>query len=191
MPYLNPAPSLREVAERLSLIQRWNGRTTVPWTVLQHSLLTATLLPADANNPYLRLVTLMHDAGEAYTGDIPHGFKAPEQAQLELDILAEIYEGLSLVPPCRSGFGVNAVLRKADDFAALVEAQCICSPAERREVTTRLNDIYGPPLGAAVAQGEKTLWSMRDMPRRDAIDTWVTAVEKLIAALIVTEEERI
>ncbi len=183
MPYLEGDVSLRNIAERLSLIQRWNGRTTIPWTVLQHSILAAALLPEDAN-PYTRLVTLLHDAGEGWVGDIPRGFKCPEQADLERDLLAEIYESLGLVPPSLAD---SAKIHYTDDVTALVEAQCLVHPAERRAVAARHLDIYRPdsPL---VERGEDLLWSMRDMPRHEVIRVWIISVETLIFELTEPEE---
>ena len=187
MTYLDPAPTLREIAERLSLVQRWNGRTTIPWSVLQHSILTATLLPEDAN-PYLRLVTLLHDAGEAYTGDIMRGFKVPEQAAFEKDLLAEIYESMDLVAP---GMSYSGALRFVDEVSALVEARCLVHPADRDRVQISHFEVYPDTDMDLVERGDRTLWNMRDMSRRDAINVWMEAVEKLIAALITPEEVEI
>ena len=180
MAYLESAPSLREIAERLSFIQRWNGRTTMPWTVLQHTLLAVALLPEDTT-PELRLTVLMHDVAEGYIGDIPRPFKCPEQAELERDILVEIYEGLGLSPPCRNPWW-KSELRYIDDVAALVEAQCIVHPKQRRHVNTRFLEVNAP-CPALVEKGEDILWNMRDLPRVEAIRFWIKTVEDTIEEL--------
>lgn len=184
MPYLESAPSLRDIAERLSLVQRWNGRTTVPWSVLQHSILAASLLP-DTASPYLRLTVLMHDAAEGWTGDIPRPFKCPEQAALEREILAEIYEGLKLVAPPQH---IKAELRKVDDLTALVEAQCLCRPAERRSVSAKHLEFYSPQP-ALVETGEGLLWNLRELPRVEAVLVWVKAVNIVLESLVTAETE--
>ncbi|MEE8607951.1 MAG: hypothetical protein V3S55_10110 [Nitrospiraceae bacterium] len=187
MAYLESVPSFREIAERLSLIQRWNGRTTIPWTVLQHTILAATLLPDDAL-PHLRLTVLLHDAAEGWTGDIPRGFKCPEQVDLENDILAEIYLGHRLVPVWTQS--VKRSVRYVDDFAAMAEAQCFCHPVERRAVSARHLSAHIPNT-ALVERGENILWGMRDLPRAEAINLWVKAVERTLADMNIPEEERI
>lgn len=182
MSYLESLPTLREIAERLSFVARWNGRTTMPWSVLQHTILTGTLLPEDATS-YYRLVVLMHDAAEGWTGDIPRPFKCPEQAKLEEDILAEIYNGMDIVAP---GMHVKKLLRYVDDIAAVVEAQCICRPEQRRYVVAKHLENHAADT-ALVEQGEETLWRMRDLSREDAVHLWVWAVGDLIQELLERE----
>ncbi len=177
MAYLETAPTLREIAERLSVIQRWNGRTTIPWSVLQHTILAAALLDKETTTSYMRLTVLMHDAAEGWIGDIPRPFKCPEQAELEQNILGEIYDGLNLVVPWT--LFVKKELRYIDDVAAVVEAQCICHPAERRNVVSRHLEV-NPPDTALVEKGENILWNMRDLPRVEAIEFWIKAVEDAI-----------
>jgi uncharacterized protein len=68
---LNPHPAtikLTDIALALSRIPRWNGHTLRPWSVADHSLLVADLV-GDAD-PNLALAALLHDAHEAYIGDI-------------------------------------------------------------------------------------------------------------------------
>lgn len=56
---------VRDIAHALSLINRFNGHTRVAYSVAQHSVLVCARMP-----PELRLFGLMHDAGEAYLGDV-------------------------------------------------------------------------------------------------------------------------
>jgi len=60
---------LGDIAHALARIPRFNGHTVEPWSVADHSRLVARLLPDDAP-PTLRLAALLHDAHEAYLGDI-------------------------------------------------------------------------------------------------------------------------
>lgn len=67
-----------DLAVQLARIPRWNGATLgrpdEVFPVAAHSVLVANLMPPDAS-PALRLFALLHDADEAYTGDIPSPLK--------------------------------------------------------------------------------------------------------------------
>lgn len=189
MAHLESAPSLREIAERLSVVQRWNGRTTVPWTALQHTILAATLLPEDTS-PYLRLVVLMHDAAEGWTGDIPRPYKVPAQAELEKKILGEIYHSIahaSLIPWTNRAL---TALQYVDDVAALVEAECLCHPEQRHRVVNSHYLEHEADFDL-VRKGRDTLWGMLELPRYKAVQLWVKAVESVLAGVTTSQEETI
>lgn len=69
-----------DIAHHLALNNRWNGATVRPYSVAEHSLgvlaVTADIIrdmggqPSDPENLDLLLGALMHDAPEAYLGDI-------------------------------------------------------------------------------------------------------------------------
>lgn len=67
---------LSDIGDALASINRAAGR--FKWSVAQHSMLVAALMPEG-----LRLEGLLHDAHEAYTGDIPTPFVRwlPDQIQ--------------------------------------------------------------------------------------------------------------
>lgn len=54
-----------DLAEHLAKANRWAGATALPFTVAQHSIMVATYCP-QAIQPY----AILHDAHEAYIGDI-------------------------------------------------------------------------------------------------------------------------
>jgi hypothetical protein len=65
---LHPAAAtikLRDIASGLAKTCRFGGQTTHFYSVAQHSVLVAHLAP-----PYLRAHALLHDASEAYLGDV-------------------------------------------------------------------------------------------------------------------------
>lgn len=71
---LDPRPGdfdILDIAHHLSLINRFNGGTTYPYSVAQHSVVTSYIV----EDPYQR-EALLHDAAEAYLGDITRPIKA-------------------------------------------------------------------------------------------------------------------
>lgn len=83
---LKPDPAsihLGDVAHALANITRFNGHTPVPYSVAQHSFRCSQHF--SINDP-LALVALLHDAHEAYTGDITRPLKVllgPELKRIE------------------------------------------------------------------------------------------------------------
>ncbi len=70
--------SAEDLAVQLARIPRWNaatlGRPGEIYPVASHSVLVSMLLP-HGSSPTLKLVALLHDAAEAYTGDMPSPVK--------------------------------------------------------------------------------------------------------------------
>lgn len=71
---------IEDISHALSHIVRFTGHARVPYTVAQHSLLVADLVP-----PADRLWGLLHDASEAYLGDVASPLKSllPDYRQIE------------------------------------------------------------------------------------------------------------
>jgi hypothetical protein len=63
--------SPHDIAHALANLCRFNGHTRTHYSVAQHSLLVASLVPAKH-----QLVALLHDATEAYVGDMTRPLKA-------------------------------------------------------------------------------------------------------------------
>ena len=73
------APSARkillaDIAQSLSRLARFNGYTTRMWSVAAHSMLVSRIVYPD--DPETRLYALLHDAPEAYMGDLTSPMKA-------------------------------------------------------------------------------------------------------------------
>ena len=62
---------IEDIAASLAKICRYNGHTRVPYSVAQHSIWVARQIKASGYGAKLQLAGLMHDAAEAYLGDMP------------------------------------------------------------------------------------------------------------------------
>ena len=114
---------LEDIVHSLSLMNRFNGAALFPYSVAQHSLHVAELL-----SPVLRLDGLLHDAAEAYIGDMVSPLKQvlPEYKAVEARISAVVAEVFGLIQP-------EPPEVKGADLAVLA--------AEREQV---LRPSYGP-----------------------------------------------
>lgn len=92
-----PSPAtiaIEDIALSLSRLPRWTGQTRRVWTVAEHSFLVSSLVP-----PQLALQALLHDAAEAYTGDIPTPLKrllGADMATIESRLLGAIWQACGL-----------------------------------------------------------------------------------------------
>lgn len=71
--YKNPTPDeicIEDIAHHLSLICRYTGAVRVFYSVAEHSIKAAEIVPE-----HLRLSALLHDAAEAYINDISRPVK--------------------------------------------------------------------------------------------------------------------
>ncbi|RUM45137.1 MAG: phosphohydrolase [Desulfocapsa sp.] len=73
---------IRDIAKHLSRINRFSGATTHPYSVAQHSVLVCAIATEISNSPLTGLYGLIHDAHEAYVGDIPSPVKRALESHL-------------------------------------------------------------------------------------------------------------
>jgi hypothetical protein len=144
---LAPQPSqifLCDIAISLERIPRFNAHTTIrTWSVAQHSLLVANLVAEvaialdDEPDPSLRLAALLHDAHEAYTGDITAPLKrAFEQLtgrsivnDIAEPIQAAIHQRFSLPEELPSAW--RRAIHHADMLALAIESAAFMGPHPR------------------------------------------------------------
>lgn len=88
--------SAADIAWQLSMVTRFGGAGLRRYSVLQHSLVVARLATAD-----IRRIALLHDAAEAYMGDITSPLKRllTGCAEIEKRVLGAIYDALAVRPP--------------------------------------------------------------------------------------------
>ena len=100
-PY-DPRPEqicIEDIAHGLSMLCRFVGQCRFFFSVAEHSIAVARLLPAN-----LKLFGLLHDASEAYLADLPRPVKAglPEYKAIEANVervIAEKFELPFPMPP--------------------------------------------------------------------------------------------
>jgi len=64
------APDIREIAHALAQINRFTGHCKRPYSVAEHSILVADIAAREGASTSAQLAALLHDAHEAYTGDV-------------------------------------------------------------------------------------------------------------------------
>ena len=108
--------AIEDIAHGLAYQCRFNGQTHEFYSVAQHSLIVASLVPTD-----LRLAALLHDAAEAYLGDMVKPLKVlmPAFAAIEDQVSAMI----------ASAFGVDF-----SDYAPIKRADLIALATEKRDL---------------------------------------------------------
>ena len=128
---LKPAESvilIEDIAHALSNICRFTGQTYL-YSVAQHSVLVSYLVP-----PEHALAGLLHDAAEAYVGDVSSPLKAllPDYQAIETRIERAVLARFDLpypLPPC------------------VKEADLIALATEKRDLWEKLEGEWGSLAG--------------------------------------------
>ena len=112
---------IEDIAHSLSMQCRFNGHTEEFYSVAEHSLIMSYQVSDKA-----ALYALLHDAAEAYIGDIVTPLKTDEMRVCEDRIMAAILEALGLEVPLET----------------IIEVQ----EADMRMLATEVNQLIHPEL---------------------------------------------
>lgn len=137
-PFQSEAIDIEVIAHALSNICRFGGHTSSFYSVAQHSVLVSEIV-----RPGLQLKALLHDAAEAYLGDVIKPLKVllPEYARLERLVEEAIADK----------FGISSAYE-----AEIKKADMVLLATERRDLMVD-QLVYWPltgkvsPLSAVIA----------------------------------------
>lgn len=100
----DPSPDeidIVDIAYSLSHTNRWGGHCCPAFSVAQHSVMVADALLRCGASQMIQLQGLMHDAAEAYLGDVPTPIKRklPEYMAMELLVTDVIFQKFGIPMP--------------------------------------------------------------------------------------------
>lgn len=155
--------SLSDIAHALGHLCRFNGHTYMPYSVARHSLLVAELVP-----PEHRLQALLHDAHEAYIGDMSTPLKwiLPEYRAIEKPIWGAV----------ATAFGIPEELAPEVNHADRVMLM-----TERRDLLTHCPEPWDEDLEAVKPRLRSiTFADTRGFGQSDARDFSVAVTAELL-----------
>ena len=163
---LEPDPALLtmdEILVPLSSMFRWCGRTSVPWTVLDHTYLcvvAANKAGWDIVQPGLLRALALHDAHEAFISDIP----TPVKALLGLQ-LRELEKRLDACISAR--FNTDLLLfrdeiKQFDETALVAEAELLLPSHPAASWIDPIRDRLDPSLLALMRNLIMPIKDMKD-----------------------------
>ena len=116
-----------DITVSLSRLARFNGHTTKPYYVAQHSIIVSQMVKNAGADPKLQLAALLHDAHEAYISDIPSPVKWSMGSGLEG--LKEIERGIDRAVSEAFGFDqelfYHPLVKQADGSALKHEKEAL------------------------------------------------------------------
>lgn len=132
---------LQDIIPALSKICRYNGQTRRYYSVAEHSVHIAEFLRREKYDRTIIRTGLMHDAAEAYVGDVVVCLKdlLPEFKRIEDTIMMCIAETFGLI------FPFPAIVKEADRRILADERQAVMGPSDN----VWPSDDF-PPLGVFI-----------------------------------------
>lgn len=118
--FLDPDSStytIEDISHALSHINRFTGHTRVAYNVAQHSVMVSHLVPPD-----LAMTGLMHDASEAFLGDVSSPLKQllPEYKAIEQQVEASIFKKFGIPFPMPREIKVADLIMLASEQKSLM-----------------------------------------------------------------------
>lgn len=132
-----------DIGHALAQLARWNGHTSHPWSVAQHSIVVASLVA-----PEHTLWALLHDASEAYLTDVPRPLKRTEMFSGYRDAEQAATDVILMAAGIHPGVMPDDV-READDAVLVAEARAffprkaferVVLPAVRESLVAEASD---------------------------------------------------
>jgi 5'-deoxynucleotidase YfbR-like HD superfamily hydrolase len=143
-----------DIAHHLSMCNRFVGGTPQPYSVAEHCLNVSAMLERRFNDPMLELAGLLHDATEAYLGDVSGLLKKTDA----LSGYREIEDHLSRVIERRFGLESHALedarVKQADKDC--FDAECVFVRDNEARIPcdhTRVRELWLRRLGQLSPQG--------------------------------------
>lgn len=162
----DPRPSdvrIDDIAHALSNMCRFTGHCSRFYSVAQHSVLVASLVP----KPF-RLQALLHDASEAYLVDLPRPLKRLPQfapyLEMEERTQAVIFQAFGIEPD-------------AESTQAVDHADKVLLAAEARDLMPRREAHYWAWMPEAPP------WHIEPMKPKDARSAFLSAYAEIVEAL--------
>lgn len=137
---LHPDPAtivLDDIAHALSMVNRFGGHTAEPWSVAEHSIAVSAMLWRSTGDPRLSLLGLLHDAAEAYLGDVVRPLKTHldqyrrVEERMEHVIFSKLVPGFSELP-VEPAIEAMAQVKSADRGLLAFEMSVIRNAGWRR-----------------------------------------------------------
>lgn len=144
--------TLRDLAAMLAKVNRFGGATFKPYSVAQHSVFVSRLVQAQGGTRAAQMWGLMHDAHEAFTGDIPTPVKKA-LTSAGLIALNDLTDKIDWALQCRFGQIGHTVdderlVERCDLIALATEARDLLPGGPLDEWTAAFPPADGPTVYA-------------------------------------------
>lgn len=145
---LDPHPDdidIHDIAHHLSLLCRFTGACSHFYSVAEHSVLVSELL--EREDPKLAMLGLMHDATEAYLGDVGRPLKAhlPEYVAIENNNWLAIADHFGLpddMPPSVKKADIDVFWSECDALGVNITDDGVLERQERYDRIKGIN-VFG------------------------------------------------
>lgn len=139
------AIEVQDIAWALSQTNRFVGHATRPYSVAEHSLLVSDLARVDGKAADVQLACLLHDAHEAYTGDVS------SPAKNAIGLQWGTFETLQ-ADRVRRALGVVEIFRT---HGPLIDRFDLIALATERQQLTHYNPTYHAPWPVIDTAGDE------------------------------------
>lgn len=114
---------IEHIAHALAAVNRFGGHSIAPYSVATHSRLCAEVAASEGHTSDVVLAVLLHDASEAYLGDVVRPLKnmLPGYREIEERVQSAIWRrfGVAIDP------AVKAVIKRIDNAVLRAEAEML------------------------------------------------------------------